>query len=593
MRIQDAVVELNQSSLIDKTIQQIDVSNVQINGRLGQRHEVNINYLLMLYKDFKRFMLDVYDIRDERQKELPWNLGYRMRLWDGEYSGKWLDAAALMASNTGDKELVDKVNLFAKELRSKQQSDGYMGIEEEDMKGKSTWEAWNIWYALYGFLTHYEQTQEQASLSSAESAGLWLIHNYGVVDETNQTFFEAAHAGGCNVDVIDQLIRLYEYTNKREFIDFVKAVTNYYGPIEEMRRSGNPKIMHPYVLCAFLGGVVNLAKIENNDKEIAWVESVWEKLVNRKLYPTGSLGYRERIESEPHDVPDENHQETCATVEWMLLTQRLYQATGKVSYIHILEDAIYNALLAAQSEDGTKWMYYTPLRYQKRWFSGGTYCCYWSGPRGIARIPEMVYSLDEQGLRIDLFEQSKAKLKVKGKEVTVEQTTEYPAAGKILLNIGLSQPLNFVMKLRTPLWSIVKTTINGKITKWNGEPGTYLDIERKWADKDQVEINFEMPTYLRPLGEYGEYGVVVARGPEVMSIDSRDNDELDLDSVRIPESISLIPTESKGNRRCYIANVLVNGKLTEVVFTPYADAGNDGARFRTVFPIGSVAMWGG
>lgn len=105
-------------------------------------------------------------------------------------------------------------------------------------------------------------------------------------------------------------------------------------------------------------------------------------------------------------------------------TERLYKATGHVKYIDALERVCYNALLAAQSTDGMKWTYYTPLRYTKKWFQGPTNCCFWSGPRGIARIPEMVYSVDEQGLRVDLFEQSKAKLKVKGKEVSIDQMTE-------------------------------------------------------------------------------------------------------------------------------------------------------------------------
>jgi len=39
-------------------------------------------------------------------------------------------------------------------------------------------------------------------------------------------------------------------------------------------------------------------------------------------------------------------------------------------------------------------------------------------------------------------------------------------------------------------------------------------------------------------------------------------------------------------RRRYVGEMVSNGQLTPVCFTPYADAGGDQARFRTAFPVG-------
>src|SRR5439155_25105219 len=142
-----------------------------------------------------------------------------------------------------------------------------------------------------------------------------------------------------------------------------------------------------------------------------------------------------------HGQPDRHHKETCAPVEWLLFNTRLYQATGKARYMQAMEQTIYNALLAAQSMDGQQWLYYLPLRYEKTWFTGPTSCCYWSGPRGIARLPEWVYALDSDGLRVNLYEASRARVQMQGQDVRVEQLTRFPDSGPVALRIEPDRPL--------------------------------------------------------------------------------------------------------------------------------------------------------
>ena len=413
-----------------------------------------------------------------------------------------------------------------------------------------------------------------------------MVAAYSPIDENHKQFFAEHRSGRFTVNemVLDQLVRLYRHTGDEQFLDFSGRIVAHAPRLEKMRRSGDPILMHAYVLSSYLGGVTEFANSTQDAGELAWVEKVWEKLVERHLYPTGSLGYGEDLkEDSPNDKANGVQQETCATVEWMLLNNRLYQATGNVRYAHALEETIYNALLGAQSVDGMKWTYYTPFRYQKKWFGSKVYCCYWSGPRGIAMLPELVYAADKEGLRIELFEQGRGRVKVADQTVTVEQVTGYPASGATSLKLALSKPARFTVKLRIPPWAqSMKLQVNGKDHPTPGTAaGEYLEVKRKWADSDVIDLTFEMPAYLKTMAGHG---VAVTRGPEVMSVDSRDNAGLDLDAIKIPAAIRLQPKESDVERRLYSANVLVRGDLAPVVFTPYADAGNDGARYRTVFP---------
>ncbi len=553
------------------------VGRVELRGRLGQRYQGNVDYLLHVHREHGRFMLDAFRLRERRNKERP---------WDGEYAGKWLDAAACVAAHTGHEELRAKALAMAAAMRDCQDEDGYIGVEGPRTKGKTSWDVWNQWYAITGWLTCYERLGDRLSLEAATRTARWLAGHYGPIDGAGHRFFRAAHGGGCNVDVCDQLVRVYGHTKNRELLDFVRGARKYYRPIQAMRRSGEPHLMHPYVLLALLGGMADLAVAEDDPRELGWLESVWEGLSRDHIYPTGSLGLGEKLTpAGPSDRPDASHQETCATVEWLLFNRRMYAATGRTRYVEAMERSIDNALLAAQSPDGMAWTYYTPLRYEKRWFAGPTRCCYWSGPRAVAWLSEWVYAVDREGLRIDLYEPGEARLTARGAAVRLVQRGDLIADGRVTIEIGPQEPVEMTFKVRVPGWARRPSlAVNGQKTNDPLKPGTHHPIRRVWTAGDRIELFAEVPCVVERMGEHG---AVVLRGPEVLAIDARDNPRLDLDEVSLTGEVILKAAAADGSRRRYAASLFVDGEKTEVLVTPYAEAGV-GARFRTVFPIRPV-----
>jgi hypothetical protein len=75
------------------------------------------------------------------------------------------------------------------------------------------------------------------------------------------------------------------------------------------------------------------------------------------------------------------------------------------------------------------------------------------------------------------------------------------------------------------------------------------------------------------------------RGPEVLAVDQRDNGSLDLDQLMLREGLVLRSLDPVDGRRRYLGELEAEGRPAQVVFTPYADCGDDGARFRTAFPV--------
>lgn len=95
-------------------------------------------------------------------------------------------------------------------------------------------------------------------------------------------------------------------------------------------------------------------------------------------------------------------------------------------------------------------------------------------------------------------------------------------------------------------------------------------------------MEFDVPVTV-PDFMHAHYGTVL-RGPEVLAVDQQDNPGLDLDRITLPEQISLRSIDPVNGRRRYQGEVPVDNRSRTVVFTPYADCGNDGSRFRVAFP---------
>jgi DUF1680 family protein len=564
---------------------------VTLSGRLSARYQGNLRYLAHIYETREDWMLEPFRYRGRDWVLEPVRNKKGELAWAGEYAGKWLDAAALSASDAAEDQLGQAAASFASELIAAQESGGYLGIELPARRGHgSDWDVWNVKYAMTGLLTYYETSQDEASLDAAVRCGEWLINQFGMVASPDHPFFSSTMEGGANVIILDQLARLYRFTGERNFLEFANAVVAHYPPLERMRNTYQAPIWHAYNLAGYLGGVVELAMAGNSKTELIWVEKVWEDITSRHLYPTGSLSFSEHLsETAPNDTPVENgeparhHQETCATVEWLLFNALLYLATGRVRYMEHMEQTIYNALLAAQSLDGLQWMYFTPLRYEKRWFTGPTSCCYWSGPRGIARLPGWVYALDNEGLRVNLYESGEATLQLDDSVVAIRQISLYPDFGKVTLDVKPAAPVTFTLRLRIPPGTReVQFKLNGQPVRPDSAEDGYFGFHRVWSQGDSIEMEFDILVTVKDfLG--ANYGIIV-RGPEVLAVDQRDNPALDLDRITLREQILLRSIDPVNGRPRYQGEVTVDGRFVEVVFTPYADCGGDGARFRTAFP---------
>ena len=216
-------------------------------------------------------------------------------------------------------------------------------------------------------------------------------------------------------------------------------------------------------------------------------------------------------------------------------------------------------------------------------------------------MPQLIYATKGNAVYVNFFESSHAVLDTKGGQVKVTQDSAFPETGNSTVTLKTPSDWKGTLHIRVPSWAKdFQTKLNGKRVPNNSDVDGYCDINLEESGEFQIEIQFDIPLTLENL-EGNNYAM--RRGPEVLSIDARDNIDTWLgahdDLISIPEEIALLPidsgrryqwagpTDTRGSRRRYLVN-LNDARTSEprgVILTPYADAGNEGAAFRTVFPL--------
>ena len=155
-----------------------------------------------------------------------------------------------------------------------------------------------------------------------------------------------------------------------------------------------------------------------------------------------------------------------------------------------------------------------------------------------------MYGVHGNNLYVNLYAANTATIAVNGKNVTLEETTQYPWDGDIAIKVIQNKAKAFNMMIRIPGWvrnqvvpsdlysfsddilSGYEVSVNGK--KVDGElQNGYLVINRPWKKGDVVRIHFDMPvrTVIANRKVSDDRGrVAVERGPLVYCAEWADNE---------------------------------------------------------------------
>ena len=136
------------------------------------------------------------------------------------------------------------------------------------------------------------------------------------------------------------------------------------------------------------------------------------------------------------------------------------------------------------------------------------------------------------GIAVNLYAASKASLRWGGETVAIEQITNYPHDGKVVIRIGSDHKLAVPILLRIPSWiGSAPVKLNGKSVQLQADQ--YYAIAAQWKAGDTIEIEFPMPVRtVEQRLEYNEKGwfmdaqcaayLAVYRGPLLYATEWKD-----------------------------------------------------------------------
>lgn len=489
---------------------------VQLAGWIGTRVRVNeTNRLVKLEPDR---LLEGFRSRPGRHK------------WDGEHLGKWMHAATLAWANSGSPALRAKLDYAAAELAKCQLPDGYLGTYVDAER----WTEWDVWahkYNLIGLITYIRYTGNLDPLPTCRRMADLLCGTFGDAPGRRDIIPAGIHVGMAPTSVLEPMVWLYRLTGEARYLDFCRYILRAWeqpnGPkiistlltTKRVDRVGNNKA---YEMLSCLNSALEYHRTVNDPQILDAALNAWQDIVDKRLYLTGTASYREFFFAD-YDLPNVNKVgETCVTVTWLQFNAHLLRLTGEARFAEQIERTVLNQLFGSQQPDGSAWGYYVQMQGKKPYNPDlDGHCCGSSGPRGMALIPTFAVTTDAEGVVVNLYDQSTARLNLRdATAVTVATETRYPSDERIHITVNPAQTKTFTMKLRIPAWCANPVMqVNGRSMEVATGKDGYAAIRREWKPGDRIELRFKLEPRLI-IGDFKNEGrLAVLYGPLVLAAD--------------------------------------------------------------------------
>ena len=476
-------------------------------------------------------------------------------------------------------------------------------------------ELYNSGHLFEAAYTHYIATGKRNFLDIALKNADMLVRTFG--------FGEGNVQGVPGHQIVETgLVKLYQATGKQAYLQLAKYFLDNRGNAAHHELYGaysqdhipvtqqNETVGHAVRAVYMYAAMTDIAVLEHNVAYNTAVQQLWHNMVDKKMYITGGIGARRDGEAfgENYELPNlTSYNETCAAIGSVYWNHRLHCQTGDVKYFDLIERTLYNGLISGLSLDGTNFFYPNALESdgkhtfnqgactRKGWFDCS--CCPTNLIRFLPAMPGLLFSQSPKTIYVNLYASSTATMETAGKEITIQQQTNYPWDGNVKLTVQPEKAVMATIKFRIPSWArntplpgnlysylqsstaIPTISVNGKAIQGASEDG-YFTVTRKWKKGDIVTLNFPMPARLVLSDEKIKDNigtVAIERGPLVYAIEEIDN-KTNFDDIRISPSDEFL---TKEERDLLGGIVTLNNKKMKAI--PYYAWSNRG--------IGKMKVW--
>lgn len=516
---------------------------------------------------------------------------------DGDFEGavfqdtdaaKWLEAVAYALEISPDKDLERLADETIDLIGRAQCEDGYLNTYFTIKAPKLRWtnlkeghELYTAGHMIEAAVAYYEATGKKTFLHIVERFADLICRVFGPEEGK-------CHGYPGHQEIELALIRLYRVTGREDyrrlakyFIDQRGVGENYFLaeekgdgysrifpefagydtkysqshlPVREQRTAEGHAVRAVYMYCA----MADLAGLYQDEGLMRACRTLWEDMVRRRMYITGSIGSSGILErfTTDYDLPNNcNYSETCASIGLALFGKRMAQLTRDASYMDTAERALYNTVLSGIAQDGKSFFYVNPLEVwpdncmertsrehvkpvRQTWF--GVACCPPNIARTLASMGQYIYFTDGDTLYVNLYISNRAESEMTGGRVRIEMESDLTNSGHVEIRAvrdGGAQ--GYSLALRIPDYAKTYTirrdgkaaaeALEGQISlAADGiriEKG-YLYIEGIREKETALAIDFQvLPQFVRANPKVREDAgkAALVKGPLVYCLEETDN----------------------------------------------------------------------
>jgi DUF1680 family protein len=537
--------------------------------------------------------------------------------WRSEFWGKWLTSAAGAWRYNKDPALRAAIEQGVKALIATQSADGYIGAYP-DGGHLQRWDIWGRKYTLLGLLAWHEISGDAAALAAACREADFLLKEVGPGGAS--PFTNDMWNGMASSSVLEPMVLLYRRTNDVRYLNFARYLVGRWpdadGPdllnkalegvsVAKMFPGRKPVVKtygdaghaKAYEMMSCYEGLAELYRSTGDARYLEAVRKVHDDIRDTEITIVGSGSDWERWCGGRRRQTEiwSKGMETCVTVTWMKLTAQVLRLTGDSRCVDEIERSAFNALLGAQSADGTWWCHHTPLAGIKErapeQCGMAQNCCVANGPRGLVLLPALAVMNRSDGPVINLYSPLQANVPLAGGgTVHLAEETSYPVGDTVLIRVDPDAPRDFVLSLRIPEWSRdTAIEINGEAQPAPAR-GCFARIARRCNRGEVVMLTlYRRARRVRAPG--ASDFVAVTRGPLLLARDRRLGGDPDAPvNLSSDEQGYIVAEPASGAAPDRVARVFAVGD-EGLKFCDFASAGNtwsDASRYRVWLPVGKT-----
>lgn len=528
---------------------------------------------------YKNFEMAAYTLQHPGHKGLEtkeWNVSKFMGFsFDDTDVYKTIEGASYILQTYPDKKLKAYIDSVLDVVAAAQEPDGYLYTARtinpkhpHGWSGDKRWvkdeelshELYNLGHMVDAACAHYQATGSTKFLDIAKRYADCVVREVGPKDG------QAKVVPGHQIAEM-ALARLYTLTGEKKYLDEAKyllddrgktKIRNPYSQSHEPILKQSEAVGHAVRAGYMYAGIADVAALTQDSDYIKTIDRIWDNIVSKKYYITGGVGARHAGEAfgSNYELPNMTaYNETCAAISMVYLFERMFLLHGDSKYIDCLERTLYNGVISGMSMDGGRFFYPNPLssdgKYafnadnnttRQPWF--GCACCPSNLCRFIPSVPGYLYGVKDNNIFVNLFAANVSTIKVNGKDVILEETTEYPWNGDIKITVKKSNAKNANLLIRIPGWArnqvvpsdlyqfadketpSYSVTVNGKAVEADLSANKgYLPV-KNIRKGDVVRIHFDMPVRTVIANQKvadDKSKVAVERGPLVYCAEAADN----------------------------------------------------------------------